>query len=489
MENKPRDSIALLSEADWQDAQQKYNAIRPFLDEGVQLTKLARAQGLPIRTLTRWVEKFRSKGIAGLVKAVRTRRGIRASATLQNLIEGLALKSPRLSIAAIYRYLKTHEVDIGEPIPSYSSIYRIVQLINPSLLTLAHDGRQAYADKYDLVHRTEAEMSNAIWQADHTVLDVLIKHKGHLKKPWLTIILDDYSRSVAGYSLSFSAPSAIQTALAFRQAIWHKSRSDWEICGIPDIFYTDHGSDFTSFHIEQLAVSIKTLLIFSAVGQPRGRGKIERFFRSLSQVLLPHLPGHQPPGSKSKSKKFMTLSQLASRLEEYIVNDYHLKAHGTTRTPPKLKWASNNFLPRLPRSLAELDLLLLTVPKNRVVHNDGIRFEGFRYIHPALAGYVGEGVTVRYDPRDMAEVSIFHGTAFVCRAVCTDLAGETVALSEIASARRSERQSLQAKIKDRARSVESLLSLRTDFGADDTTHEDNPPPPKASSKLKRYYNE
>nr|WP_245785501.1 hypothetical protein [Enterococcus ratti] len=36
----------------------------------------------------------------------------------------------------------------------------------------------------------------------------LLDEKGNINRPWLTIILDDYSRAVAGYYLSFSAPSA-----------------------------------------------------------------------------------------------------------------------------------------------------------------------------------------------------------------------------------------------------------------------------------------
>ena len=55
-----------------------------------------------------------------------------------------------------------------------------------------------------------------------------------------------YGIAVAGYALSFSSPSAIQTALALRQAIWRKGRPGWQVCGIPGILYSDHGSDFTS---------------------------------------------------------------------------------------------------------------------------------------------------------------------------------------------------------------------------------------------------
>lgn len=48
---------------------------------------------------------------------------------------------------------------------------------------------------------------------------MLLREGGEPVKPWLTVILDDYSRTVAGYFLTFDAPSAAQTALALRQAI------------------------------------------------------------------------------------------------------------------------------------------------------------------------------------------------------------------------------------------------------------------------------
>ena len=76
----------------------------------------------------------------------------------------------------------------------------------------------------------------------------------------------------------------------------------------------------------------------------------------------------------------------------------------------------------MPDSLEQLDLLLLTVPKERKVHSDGIRFQTMRYVDPTLAAYVGESVILRYDPRDMAEIRVFHEGQFLCRAICPDLA-------------------------------------------------------------------
>ena len=113
----------------------------------------------------------------------------------------------------------------------------------------------------------------------------------------MTIILDDHSRAVAGYALTLHAPSSIQTALALRQAIWRKGDPHWSVCGIPETFYTDHGSDFTSHHLEQVAADLPMALVFSTAGKPRGRGKVERIFETINQRFLDHQPGYTPAGA------------------------------------------------------------------------------------------------------------------------------------------------------------------------------------------------
>ena len=60
------------------------------------------------------------------------------------------------------------------PAPSYSTVYAIVRGLDPGLVTLAHDGPARYRDRYKLDYRREAERPNNVWQADHTLLDVLV---------------------------------------------------------------------------------------------------------------------------------------------------------------------------------------------------------------------------------------------------------------------------------------------------------------------------
>jgi putative transposase len=134
----------------------------------------------------------------------------------------------------------------GDETPRYHTVYNVIRALPAALSTLALDGEKRYRQAYDLIHRREATRPNEIWQADHTQLDLWARREnGEVARPWLTVIIDDHSRMVAGFLFAFDSPSSIQTALALRQAIWRKSESYWIIAGIPETFYTDNGSDFS----------------------------------------------------------------------------------------------------------------------------------------------------------------------------------------------------------------------------------------------------
>ncbi len=136
-------------------------------------------------------------------------------------------------------------------------------------MTLAQDGPAAFRDHFELVHRHRAAAPNAVWQADHTMLDLLILDEGGKPaSPWLTTVVDNHSRAIAGYSVFLGAPCVLNTCLALRHAIWRKADPAWPVCGIPDVLYVDHGSDFTSQHLDQVAASLRFRVVHSAIGRP-----------------------------------------------------------------------------------------------------------------------------------------------------------------------------------------------------------------------------
>ena len=501
MNGQPQDipTLASLSSEERSRAWERYRMLQPCVEHDVPLPHITRQHGIALRTLERWLAQYRRHVLAGLARHGRSDRGqprgLRPE--LKELIEGLALRKPPPPVTLVQRQVKGVALRNGWPVPNYQRVYRVVKQLDPALITLAHEGTKTYRTTYDLLYRHEAEKPNDLWQADHTKLDIWVREdNGPPVRPWLTVIMDDYSRAIAGFRLSFDAPSSIQTALTLRQAIWRKSQPQWKIMGIPATFYSDNGSDFTSEHLEQVSVDLKMALVFSEPDMPRGRGKIERFFGTVNQMLLCGLPGYTPAGPPA-AHEILSVAAFEAELERFILDQYHQAPHSETGEPPQARWESGGFLPRFPESLEQLDLLLLTVAKSRKVRPDGIHFQGMRYLDLTLAAYVGESVIIRYDPLDMAEIRVFHDHHFLCRAICAELAGETISLRDIIRACNRRRRDLSQTLQERSRMVDVLLEARRgDTHTDDPTQahdpvitSEKPPERTGSPRLKRYINE
>jgi putative transposase len=486
-------TLAELSDAARAKALLRWSVPRPHLEDGVALVHAARDAGVPERTTQRWLARYRDGGLVGLAAAPRSDRGRRRMPDeLVAVIEGLALRRPRPSAATVHRRALQVAERQGWAPPSYATVHAIVRTLDPAMVTLAHDGDKRYRETFDLIHRRETERPNDIWQADHTELDLwVIDSSGQPARPWLTIIEDNHSRAVAGYAVSLDAPSAMNTALALRHAIWRKSEPGWHVCGIPDVFYTDHGSDVTSRHVEQVAADLKMRLVFSLRGRPRGRGKIERLFNTINQMCLAELPGYAPRGTPDRANRAtITLPELDAAIGAFIRGGYHQRAHGETGQAPQARWDARGFPPRLPDSLEQLDLLLLTVSRPRKIHPDGIHFQGLRYLDPTLAAYVGEAVVIRYDPRDLAEVRVFHRDRFLARAVCAELARRTLALKDLTAARNARRRELRRGIRERDSVVDRLLAVHEPgYNAHPPAAPDTPAESGPRPRLKRYREE
>ena len=203
-------------------------------------------------------------------------------------------------------------------------------------------------------------------------------------------------------------------------------------------------------------------------------------------MCLPHLPGYAPRGTKDRAGHArLSLAELDEAIGVFIRETYNVSPHSETGVPPQQRWESGAFIPRMPDSLEQLDLLLLTVTSPRKIHPDGIHLQSLRYLDPVLAAYVGERVVIRYDPRDMAEIRIYYQDRFLCRAICPDLADRAVSLKEITAARNARRRDLRARLGERASVVDRLIEL----------HRPAPPgvpvlqEPPTRSRLKRYREE
>lgn len=458
----PKIRLAELSDSQREAASERYRVIQPFLEEGIPLKRITEESGKSLRTLRYWIALYRKGGLPSLVPKNRSDRGKRRMRTeLKALAEAVWLRDSRRPVSSIHRQVVREAESRGFPVPSYDQVLAVVRSIDPSLATFAQEGTKAHKQKYDLLVRFEADRPNEIWQADHKHLKILLSAgKGKVKKPWLTAILDDHSRAVCGYYLGFEAPSSQRTALALRQAIWRKGEPDWPVCGIPERFYTDHGSDFESRRMEQVAADIRMRLDFSMVGEPRGRGKIERFFETVNDMFLCELDGFCPEGEAPPRAGLLTLPRLETLFREWLLGTYHRRTHGGTKQAPAERWEADAFVPRMPDTAERLDLLLLTETKSRCVGRDGIRFSNHRYVDLTLKPFVGENVVIRYDPRDIGEIRVYHEGVFLCRAVCADLAGGSYSYKEVKEMNARSRTLLREQQREIEEAAGELLALR-----------------------------
>lgn len=459
-----------------------FGLLSRYLEGEATVAEIARSAGVSPRTIWRRLKAHQEKGLRGLNRATRKDKGNRRkiSDKIKEVIEGLYLKCPKPTVIWIYeQLLEACERDAIRP-PSYTVTREICRTLDERLKVLAHQGDDAYEQTYDLIVRREAERPNHMWQADHKELKVWAKDKaGKVGKVWLTAILDDYSRVVTGYFLGIGPANFMRIASALRQAIWVKDDKKWTVCGIPDIFYTDRGRDFKSTHMEQAAADLGIKLVLTRRKKPRGKGKIERLFRTADSRFTSRI--------KSSAEKPLDLEVVREAFHEWLMTDYHQRIHSEIKKAPLQKWSDGNILPKLPVSIEALDLMLQKVGKPRLMRPDGIRFNQNRYSDMSLSQSVGQEFSIRYDPRDLSSIWVYGEEGkLVCKATCAELTGRPMSAEEIFAERARVKRELKARVKSRHKAAEDFVGAEVIAHPRQSKSEQSQPP---AVKLRRHFHE
>ncbi|GHF09267.1 hypothetical protein GCM10016455_32730 [Aliiroseovarius zhejiangensis] len=184
---------------------------------------------------------------------------------------------------------------------------------------------------------------------------------------------------------------------------------------------------------------------------------------------------------KPETPPKLSLADLDAVIGAWITETYNVRTHRETGLPPLTSWCADGWLPQMPDSIDDLDLLLVMVAKPRLVRRDGVHFQGLRFMSTILAPYVGESVTIRYDPRDLGEIRVFHKNRFLCRAISPEHAHETITLKDIQTARAAQRRALRQQINERVGVVAQYFPEGTARRAAETA-----PRPQRKSKLRTY---
>ena len=469
-----QESNEVISELD-REAQLKLEVIQTLLEPcdratyGIRLKEAAEKLGKSKRTVQRLVKKWEEGGLAALTQ---TKRADNGSHRIDNELEKFILKtyqngnkgSKRITRKQVYLRTKIKAQELGIKAPSHMTVYRVLQplpLIDKkekvkSIRSPGWKGTQLSV-KTRAGQDLSVEYSNHVWQCDHTRADVLLvdKYGKLLGRPWLTTVIDTYSRCIMGINLGFDAPSSQVVALALRHAILPKHynpeyelHEEWETYGLPQHFYTDGGKDFRSNHLNQISVQLG--FVCHLRDRPSEGGIVERPFKTFNTELFSTLPGYtgsnvQERPEDAEKKARYTLRDLERQIVRYIVDNYNQRLDARMGEQTRFqRWESGLIAVPDVLSLRDLDICLMKQARRRIQRGGYIQFENLMYRGEYLAGYAGETVVLRYEPRDITEVSVYRKEGnkeiFLARAFAQDLETETIALDEAKASSRKVRE-------------------------------------------------
>ena len=218
--------------------------------------------GVPVRvsraSLDRWIRAYRAGGFAALVPAPRRVLPVTPAAVL-DLAVALKTEAPDRTAAQVAAVLAAH----GGFAPSARTLQR-----HFAALGITRPGGGPLA----VFGRFEAERPNARW-----VGDALHGPQIAGRKAILIAFLDDHSRAVVAARWGYA-----ENAVALRETL----KVGLAARGRPAQCYVDNGAMFVDAGLRRACAVLGLKLTHSQPHRPAGRGKIERFFRTVRDQFL-----------------------------------------------------------------------------------------------------------------------------------------------------------------------------------------------------------
>ncbi|BEI24875.1 hypothetical protein KKIDH5335_32070 [Vibrio fluvialis] len=266
-------------------------------------------------------------------------------------------------------------------------------------------------------------------EIDHTVVDLFAVHAEHrvpLGRPWLTQLVDCYSKAVIGFYLGFEPPSYVSVSLALKNAILRKDdllspfdsvENEWLCYGIPDLLVTDNGKEFLSKAFDKACESMLINVHQNRVETPDNKPHVERNYGTINTSLLDDLPGKafsqylQREGYDSVGEATLTLDEIKEIYLIWLVDIYHTKPNQRGTNCPNVAWkrGCEEWEPEeFTGTRDELDFKFAIVDHKQLTKTGVTVYKELTYSSERLAEYRGKKgnhkVQFKYNPECMAVI-------------------------------------------------------------------------------------
>jgi len=317
-------------------------------------------------TIRNWYYRYTNKGIDALANKPRCdRKSSTVPLSMQTSLINLRQSHPESTVKKLLDKLKEQNLWDGR-CPSRNSLYRFASVNEITRKPSKHS---------EPVRSFEFPNFGNLWSADFLHGPKVIMGRKR-PKSYLNAIIDDASR----YIVATSFHTTENTRSFLRDFLLAIRRF-----GIPQRLYTDNGAAYRSKHLGAIAAKLGIAMPHTPPYWPRGRGKIERFFRTVRDCFL-------------ADRKITSLKKLNSDFDVWI-NEYHNKPHSALgMSPLNRKLICNGTeLKQIPLTKNINDIFRLETAKK--IGSDGcIRLLNKRFeVRDALPG---EKIIVYYLPWD-----------------------------------------------------------------------------------------
>jgi transposase InsO family protein len=407
----------------------------------------AKAHQTPKRTVRRWRKLFRlaeeryDSGLLGLFPRFKD-RGNRYQrfddpllTLVDRIIEEVYCTATRPSKQHTYDQLRLACEQNGFFLPSKSWLNKRLSSRSKYKDTLSRQGKRA-AHRYEVFRPGEPNQNHGAfpWDVcltDHTLCDVelvVCSETGETCRPWLSILLDGFSRKILAFCLTFDPPSYRTLMMLVRNCVERHNR-------LPGCLVVDNGKEFQSTYFENLTAFYSIILKRRPPGKARFGSLIERMFGTINTQFLHTLAGNTQntrdirqltKSMDPKGHAIYTLQDLHAMLSTYAFEIYDKRVHPTLNCSPAEKFDQGIEISGA-REHRRIDcdeafhlMTLPTTPKGtaKIQPGMGVKILGFYYWSAEIRSprFEGNSVRVKYDPEDLGIAWAYLGVKWVqCR--------------------------------------------------------------------------
>jgi transposase len=336
-----------------------------------------------VASIKKWLRRYEKSGKLALKPRDRSDSG-KSRAIPEHEIMALIDRltgNPRLTAIAAWRLLQA-EGRVSSSVTA-STLSRIIQSCGMSRQQRLREAEREQNLKFDFFDALECV------QADCLHGPKIPGPDGKPAKAILIAFIDDATRYIVYSEFAFSEESLLfERGLKYILSTWGK----------PIRMYVDNGATFVSRQTRRILDIAQVHLIHSRPLKPRGRGKIERFFRTVRDGFLRPLDIGQVTSCAHLNTLFRT----------WLETEYHRSAHrGLGQQTPLEAWADKCGKIRSVDYGMGLDELFMHVDKRRVYNDSTVTIKNILFEVPSVL--IGKRIQIKHDPhRKLTSIIAVH---------------------------------------------------------------------------------